>query len=115
MRHQTTAYDSMRIARVKGERREVRKMLARRSRELLEKYRRGEASDAAAPWRRRWRRRRREGTSGACQGLKALAISCSPFGAKRLYLLAPKGLHEIARAFSPWHAPPALMPPSATR
>jgi hypothetical protein len=39
MRHQTTAYDSMKIARVKGARREVRRMLAERSRELLERYR----------------------------------------------------------------------------
>jgi hypothetical protein len=42
MRHQTTAYDSLVIPRVKGERREVRRMLARRSHELLERYRRGE-------------------------------------------------------------------------
>ena len=39
MRHQTTAYDSMKIARVKGKRREVRRMLARRSQELLHRYR----------------------------------------------------------------------------
>jgi hypothetical protein len=43
MRHQTTAYDSMKIARVKGKRREVRRMLAQRSQELLSRYRRGEA------------------------------------------------------------------------
>jgi hypothetical protein len=41
MRHQTTAYDSMRIARIKGERREVRRMLAQRSVELLQTYREG--------------------------------------------------------------------------
>jgi hypothetical protein len=41
MRHQTTAYDSMRIARIKGERREVRRMLAQRSMELLRTYREG--------------------------------------------------------------------------
>jgi len=41
MRHQTTGYDGMVIPRVKGKRREVRRMLARRSHELLEKYRRG--------------------------------------------------------------------------
>ena len=39
MRHQTTAYDHMKIARVKGKRREVRRMLATESRRLLEKYR----------------------------------------------------------------------------
>ena len=43
MRHQTTGYDNMQIARIKGERREVRRMLAERSRALLERYRRGDA------------------------------------------------------------------------
>ena len=43
MRHQTTAYDSMAIPRVKGKRREVRRMLAQRSKELLDRYRRGTA------------------------------------------------------------------------
>ncbi len=43
MRHQTTAYDSMKIARVKGKRREVRRMLAARSKELLSQYRAGKA------------------------------------------------------------------------
>jgi hypothetical protein len=42
MRHRTTAYDSMPIPRIKGKRREVRRMLARRSQELLQRYRRGE-------------------------------------------------------------------------
>ena len=41
LRHQTTAYDGMAIPRVKGKRREVRRMLARRSHELLERYRAG--------------------------------------------------------------------------
>lgn len=41
MRHQTTAYDHMAIARVKGKRREVRRMLAQRSKDLLENYRAG--------------------------------------------------------------------------
>ncbi|MBB3207112.1 hypothetical protein FHS27_002931 [Rhodopirellula rubra] len=44
MRHQTTAYDNMAIARVKGERREVRRQLAAQSRKLLEKYRSGAAN-----------------------------------------------------------------------
>ena len=39
MRHQTTGYDNMSIARIKGKRREVRRMLARRSHELLATYR----------------------------------------------------------------------------
>lgn len=42
LRHQTTAYDSMQIPRVKGKRREVRRMLAQRSRLLLDRYRRAE-------------------------------------------------------------------------
>jgi hypothetical protein len=42
MRHQTTDYDSMKITRVKGKRREVRLILAQRSHELLDRYRRGE-------------------------------------------------------------------------
>lgn len=46
LRHQTTAYDDMHIPRVKGMRREVRRMLAQRSRELLEVYRRGAPVDA---------------------------------------------------------------------
>jgi hypothetical protein len=40
MRHQTTAYDAMKIPRIKGKRREVRRMLAQRSQELLGRYRR---------------------------------------------------------------------------
>ena len=39
LRHQTTAYDSMHIPRVKGMRREVRRKLAARSRSLLDQYR----------------------------------------------------------------------------
>jgi hypothetical protein len=42
MRHKTTGYDGMVIPRMKGKRREVRRMLAQRSNELLERYRRGE-------------------------------------------------------------------------
>ena len=49
MRHQTTGYDSMKIARVKGQRRVVRRMLAQRSKELLARYRRGEPASAACP------------------------------------------------------------------
>ena len=41
MRHQTTAYDSMKIPRIKGKRREVRRMLADQSRQLLRDYREG--------------------------------------------------------------------------
>lgn len=49
MRHQTTAYDTMKIARVKGERREVRRQLAERSRAILEAYRRGQPVDPECP------------------------------------------------------------------
>lgn len=49
MRHQTTAYDTMTIPRVKGMRREVRRMLAKRSKELLSRYRRGEGADESCP------------------------------------------------------------------
>ena len=45
LRHQTTGYDSLTIPRVKGMRREVRRLLAQRSRELLEHYRRGQVVD----------------------------------------------------------------------
>ena len=52
MRHQTTAYDSMKIPRVKGKRREVRRMLAQRSKELLARYRRGEMNGEECPLQR---------------------------------------------------------------
>ena len=48
LRHATTAYDTMSIPRVKGMRREVRRMLADRSRQLLGRYRHGETIDAAS-------------------------------------------------------------------
>ena len=51
MRHQTTGYDDMVIPRVKGKRREVRRMLARRSHDLLEGYRRGEMNKKNCPLR----------------------------------------------------------------
>ncbi|MGL6075825.1 MAG: DUF2293 domain-containing protein [Fimbriiglobus sp.] len=49
MRHQTTGYDSLVIPRVKGKRREVRRMLAQRSKELLARYRRGEPIEEGCP------------------------------------------------------------------
>ena len=49
MRHQTTAYDAMPIPRIKGKRREVRRDLARRSQELLARYRRGETPPNPCP------------------------------------------------------------------
>jgi hypothetical protein len=52
MRHSTTGYDSMVIPRVKGKRREVRRMLAQRSKELLARYRRGEPAAEGCPLQR---------------------------------------------------------------
>ncbi len=52
LRHQTTSYDGMVIPRVKGKRREVRRLLARRSTELLSRYRRGEAVPEQCPLRK---------------------------------------------------------------
>lgn len=49
MRHQTTGYEGMVIPRVRGKRREVRRMLTARSKELLARYRRGEAALEGCP------------------------------------------------------------------
>ena len=49
MRHQTTGYDTLVIPRVKGSRREVRRRLAQRSRELLDRYRRGLPASPGCP------------------------------------------------------------------
>lgn len=49
MRHRTTAYDSLAIPRVRGKRREVRRVLAEHSRELLGRYRRGETPVTECP------------------------------------------------------------------
>jgi len=62
MRHQTTAYDSMSIPRIKGQRREIRRMLAERSTMLLKAYRQGLT------------------TSPDCPLQKALAKSRAPAG-----------------------------------
>ncbi|MDZ4684365.1 MAG: DUF2293 domain-containing protein [Planctomycetaceae bacterium] len=52
MRHQTTGYDGMFIPRAKGERREIRRQLAQRSKELLARYRRGEPVQSNCPLHR---------------------------------------------------------------
>jgi hypothetical protein len=49
LRHRTTGYDGMAIPRVKGKRREVRRLLAERSKLLLERYRRGEPTADGCP------------------------------------------------------------------
>ena len=51
MRHQTTGYDGLKIPRIKGKRRQVRRLLAERSNELLERYRRGERALEGCPLR----------------------------------------------------------------
>ena len=51
LRHQTTAYDTMKIPRVRGRRREVRRLLAEQSRVLLENYRNGNNVDSTCPLR----------------------------------------------------------------
>jgi hypothetical protein len=47
LRHQTTGYDHMSIPLVKGRRREVRRLLAQRSHQLMRLYREGQAIDVA--------------------------------------------------------------------
>ena len=49
MRHQTTAYDSMSIPRIKGKRREVRRMLAQHSKQILHQYRKGKSVPPNCP------------------------------------------------------------------
>ncbi len=49
MRHHTTAYDSMVIPRIKGMRRETRRLLAKRSAELLDSYRTGKVIPENCP------------------------------------------------------------------
>ena len=49
MRHKTTAYDSMKIPRVKGKRREVRRIFAGLSAELLSAYRKGMVTSDDCP------------------------------------------------------------------
>ena len=49
MRHRTSAYDSMKIPRIKGKRREIRRILAHRSEELLARYQRGEVVGEGCP------------------------------------------------------------------
>ena len=49
MRHKTTGYDGMAIPRVRGKCREGRRMLAHRSHELLDGYRRGEPVPDGCP------------------------------------------------------------------
>jgi hypothetical protein len=52
LRHRTTGFGGMVIARIRGKRREVRRLLAGRSKESLGRYRRGEPVGAECPLRR---------------------------------------------------------------
>jgi hypothetical protein len=56
LRHRTTGYDGMVIPKGKGQRREVRRRLARRSQELLNGYRRGEPAPQGCPLQEALRR-----------------------------------------------------------
>ena len=56
LRHQTTAYDSMSVARVKGARREVRRHLAEVSRTLLARHRGPEVHEVTSCPLCRWQR-----------------------------------------------------------
>jgi hypothetical protein len=49
MRHQTTGYDGMVVPRITGKRRQIRRLLAQRSKELLEGYRRGDVASEGCP------------------------------------------------------------------
>jgi hypothetical protein len=70
MRHETTGYDGMTIPRVKGKRREVRRMLAWRSQELLARYRCGEPVAETCPLQKAL-------TSPSSTAAKRNAASCS--------------------------------------
>jgi hypothetical protein len=52
IRHQTTAYDNLQIAHIKGERRAVRRHLAQQSVALLSNYRKGEPISVNCPLRK---------------------------------------------------------------
>ena len=71
LRHQTTAYESMKIPRVKGKRREVRRMLAQRSQELLGRYRRGEGVGEECPLK---------------TALARMIISVAPAGLEKMFV-----------------------------
>ncbi|TKG94267.1 DUF2293 domain-containing protein [Puteibacter caeruleilacunae] len=49
MRHHTTAYDNLKIQRIKGARRAIRRMYAQQSSEVLEQYRNGYTPSSSCP------------------------------------------------------------------
>jgi hypothetical protein len=83
MRHETTGYDGMVIPKVKGKRREVRRLLARRSQELLARYRRGEPAREDCPLKK-----------ALAGGLSVQAdLSSGARSRDRLREFAPEALH----------------------
>jgi hypothetical protein len=66
LRHQTTAYDNMRIPLVKGQRREVRRILAQRSHQLLKQYREGRAIEPSLCPLHGALRKARQQTAASC-------------------------------------------------
>lgn len=62
MRHQTTGYEGMVISRVKGKRRGVRRTLAQRSQELLDRYRHDGSVPEGCPLRK--------ALAGGCPGMR---------------------------------------------
>lgn len=83
MRHQTTGYDSLVIPRVKGKRREVRRMLAQRSKELLAQYRRGVPPGDECP---------------LAKALSASSITTAPPPARRPQGTSPAAAHRTERS-----------------
>ncbi len=67
MRHQTTAYDTLRIERIKGRRREVRRELASQSAKLLSAYRRGDPVQESCPLARSLHRIENEGIKSSAE------------------------------------------------
>jgi hypothetical protein len=87
VRHQTTGYDGMVIPRVKGKRREVRRMLARRSQELLARYRRGEPVPEGCPLFRCSRSTTASGQASSCLSMTAWPIPKGLFTANTVFSL----------------------------
>jgi len=99
MRHQTTGYDGMVIPRVKGKRREIRRILAERSRELLGRYRRGEAVPEACPLKNALQIK----TSPAGQLLNYLRHSKATPAAKAMML--KRTMQEFVLEYGWWYEP----------
>ncbi|MCB9733852.1 MAG: DUF2293 domain-containing protein [Deltaproteobacteria bacterium] len=123
MRHATTAYDHMQIARVKGRRREVRRELAKGSRALLERYRRGEAPDAACPLAKALATPRPAETATseapptpapaprARAPRAAAAVSSPPTPTPAPRAQAPRAAAAVSSPSAPRPTPPARRPP----